>query len=60
MTMRWRKNQDFVPDDRKEGGVYVVTEGRVRRIDEMNGALVLTDGRRIEIRRITEVAESGD
>ena len=45
----------FVPDDRKEGGEYVVTEGRVRRIDEMTGALVLTDGRRIEIRRITEI-----
>ena len=50
----------FVPDDRKEGGEYVVTEGRVRRIDEMTGVLVLTDGRRIEIGRITEVAEIGD
>jgi hypothetical protein len=49
-----------VPDDRKEGGEYVVTEGKVRRIDEMTGVLVLTDGRRIEIGRITEVAESGD
>lgn len=50
----------FVPDDRKEGGEYVVTEGRVRRIDEMTGVLVLTDGRRIEIGRITEVAEKSD
>ena len=50
----------FVPDDRKEGGEYVVTEGRVRRIDEITGVLVLTDGRRIEIGRITEVAEIGD
>ena len=50
----------FVPDDRKEGGEYVVTEGRVRRIDEMTGVLVMTDGRRIEIGRITEVAEIGD
>ena len=50
----------FVPDDKKEGGEYVVTEGRVRRIDEMTGVLVMTDGRRIEIGRITEVAEIGD
>ncbi len=50
----------FVPDDRKEGGEYVVTEGRVRRIDEITGVLVLTDGRRIEIGRITEVAEKSD
>ena len=50
----------FVPDDRKEGGEYVVTEGRVRRIDEMTGVLVLTDGRRIEISRITEVEEKSD
>ena len=50
----------FVPDDRKEGGEYVVTEGRVRRIDEITGVLVLTDGRRIEIGRVTEVAEKSD
>ena len=50
----------FVPDDRKEGGEYVVTEGRVRRIDEITGVLVLTDGRRIEISRITEVEEKSD
>ena len=50
----------FVPDDRKEGGEYVVTEGKVRRIDEMTGVLVLTDGRRIEISRITEVEEKSD
>ena len=50
----------FVPDDRKEGGEYVVTEVRVRRIDEITGVLVLTDGRRIEISRITEVEEKSD
>ena len=34
----------FVPDERKAGGSYVVTEGAVRRIDSQQGHLTLEGG----------------
>lgn len=34
----------FVPDERKSGGSYVVTEGAVRRIYSPEGYLILEDG----------------
>ena len=33
----------FQPDERKEGGEYLTVTGRVRWIDEVNGALVFED-----------------
>ena len=45
----------FVPDDRKEGGSYRRTEGRVRKLLEFERQLVLTDGRTLAIEDILEL-----
>ena len=39
ITVTW-----FRPDERKEGGAYVTTTGRLKKIDEVERTLVLTDG----------------
>ncbi len=39
----------FQPDGRKKGGAYLVTQGRIRRVDEVKRVLVLADGGRIPI-----------
>lgn len=44
ITVTW-----FRPDERKEGGAYVTTAGRLKRIDEVERALVLTDGTAIPL-----------
>ena len=45
----------FVPDDRKEGGSYRRTEGRVRKLLEFEKQLVLTDGTTLAIEDILEL-----
>ena len=35
----------FVPDERKAGGAYQMIHGTVKRIDAVNGVLLLTDQR---------------
>lgn len=51
----------FQPDERKEGGEYITITGRVRRIDEVNGAVVFGDERTIFIDVITNLCfKSGD
>ncbi len=45
----------FLPDELKEGGKYVVTNGRVRRIDEYARELVFIDGTRIELESVAEI-----
>ncbi len=42
----------FVPDERKAGGSYVVTEGVVRRIYSQEGYLVMEGGLEISFRDI--------
>lgn len=39
----------FVPDGRKSGGVYVTRTGALKRIDELERALVFADGARIAV-----------
>ena len=34
----------FQPDGKKDGGAYVTTTGRLKKIDEVERTLVLTDG----------------
>ena len=34
----------FQPDGKKDGGTYVTTTGRLKKIDEVERTLVLTDG----------------
>lgn len=48
----------FQADKRKEGGSYEKAEGAIKRIDEQERAVVMTDGRRIPIDDIYEI-ESG-
>ena len=46
----------FVPDERKAGGSYQTVTGTVRRIDTVNGALLLTDRRGIPIADIFDIS----
>ena len=45
----------FVPDERKAGGSYQTVTGAVRRIDTVNGVLLLTDRREIPIADIFDI-----
>ena len=45
----------FVPDDRKEGGSYRRTVGRVKKLLEYERQLVLTDGTTLAIEDILEL-----
>lgn len=45
----------FVPDERKEGGAYVMETGVLKKIDEYEHMLVMTDGTKIPIREIIEI-----
>lgn len=49
----------FQPDKRKDGGAYVTKTGTVKRIDEYEQLVVMTDGMRIPINYIFEI-ESDD
>ena len=50
----------FVPDERKAGGSYQTVTGTVRRIDTVNGVLLLTDQRAIPVPDILDVAIQKD
>ena len=45
----------FVPDEKKSGGAYATVTGFLKRIDEYERELVLTDGRRIPLDTIFDV-----
>lgn len=45
----------FVPDGRKEGGSFVTMRGKVKKIDGCSRAVVLTDGREIDIESIRAI-----
>jgi hypothetical protein len=42
----------FEPDDRKSGGAYRTVTGKVKKLDEYGGQMVLTDGTVIPLERI--------
>ena len=44
VTVTW-----FQPDEKKDGGAYVITTGRLKKIDEVERVLFLTDGARIPL-----------
>ena len=48
----------FRPDERKEGGAYVTTIGRLKRMDEVHRMLWLTNGDRISLGDIIEIKET--
>ena len=47
----------FEPDDRKAGGHYASASGRLKKVDTLEGILVLDGGDRIPIRDILSVEE---
>lgn len=50
----------FVPDDRKSGGAYVTHSGTVKKIDEYERVVVMSDKTRIPIEQISEIGEVED
>lgn len=45
----------FVPNERKSGGTYVTVAGRVKKVDEYQRLLLLTDGTRIPLTEVLEL-----
>ena len=45
----------FVPDERKSGGAYVTVAGRVKKVDEYQRLLLLTNGTRIPLTEVLEL-----
>ncbi len=45
----------FVPDSRKDGGAYRLTDGRLKQIDTDRQTLILCDGQRIPLSHILAV-----
>lgn len=45
----------FQPDKRKEGGQYITTVGRLRRMDEAQRMLWLTNGNQISLDDVVEI-----
>lgn len=46
----------FLPDRRKAGGEYVMVSGTVKRADSVQRELVMTDGTRIPVEDILDIA----
>lgn len=49
----------FLPDAKKEGGAYVSTAGRIKRIDPLEGRILLTDGTAIPIEAVLGIETAG-
>ena len=49
----------FVPDERKEGGRYEITDGVIQKIDRTSRTLVLVGGERIPLERIVSLEGEG-
>ena len=45
----------FLPDERKDGGAYVTSEGVVKKIDPLEGRVVLANGTAIPVEDILEI-----
>lgn len=50
----------FCPDSAKEGGSYVTSLGRVKKLDEVTMTLNLTSGEQIPLERVVWVDFSGE
>ncbi|MCI9402475.1 MAG: YolD-like family protein [Oscillospiraceae bacterium] len=53
VTVTW-----FRPDNKKSGGSYLSSTGRIRKMDELQRILTLEDGTRIPIHEITAVSSA--
>lgn len=45
----------FLPDEKKAGGRYETLTGNIRRLDEPNRLLLLTDGTRVDLDTVVEL-----
>lgn len=45
----------FIPDARKSGGAYVTTTGNLKRFDEYERLLILTNGKKIPMDDIADI-----
>lgn len=45
----------FVPDERKSGGAYVTVTGQVKKVDEFERLLILTDSTKIPLDDILDI-----
>ena len=50
VTITW-----FCPDEKKSGGAYVVTVGRLKRVDDTAGTLRLADGMTMALDEIVDL-----
>ena len=53
VTITW-----FQPDEKKDGGVYLTTTGRLKKLRELERILILTDGTEIPLKDVVAL-ESG-
>lgn len=45
----------FLPDSRKRGGSYVTAVGALKRVDDVQGLILLTDGTEIPIEDVLDI-----
>lgn len=45
----------FVPDKKKSGGSYLTVSGAIRKMDEFERILILTDGRKVKLDDIADI-----
>ena len=45
----------FQPDQKKAGGAYVSVTGRLKKIDDLEGVLILAEGERIPVEDILDI-----
>ena len=45
----------FVPDERKAGGAYITVTGNVKKVDDYQRLLILTDGTKIPLDEILDM-----
>ena len=50
ITVTW-----FRPDEKKDGGQYITTIGRLRRIDEFNQVLILVDDIKVPLTHVVDL-----
>ena len=47
----------FVPDTKKSGGAYHTRSGKMKKLDELNEEMTLTDGTRIPLKHIMTLSD---
>ena len=47
----------FVPDGKKSGGAYVTAKGKIKKIDDYMGNIIMVDGSKIPIFEIINIEE---